>query len=423
MKRNDQNRSGELSGNHLIFARLVWIAFALTFVCLQIVSQAAAYHAAQIINLTVAQIQELKAMGLSFEFYATYRFLLGLPIPLLWGVMGLLIFWRKSNDKGALIISALVVGLGTASSIPTWQAFARTYPDLLWVIPIVAFISNVCLYSFFFVFPSGRYLPRWTVGLALALSLFNILNSYEFALSPSLLWMSSSLEWLFPLFLIVSLGSFILAPIYRYRSISTPIEREQIKWVIFTIVVGVILFAAVASTAMFLPNSLPDENISFITVFVQPIGWMLPFSLIPIAIAASILRYRLFDIDLIIRRTLVYGGMTATLALIYFGGVVLLQGILSAITGESRSEIVTVATTLVIAALFTPLRKRIQHDIDRRFYRKKYNAEKALAKFSVTARSETDMAALMEMLNAIVMETLQPETFAIWIRPVKDERP
>jgi hypothetical protein len=113
---------------------------------------------------------------------------------------------------------------------------------------------------------------------------------------------------------------------------------------------------------------------------------------IPLSIAIAILRYHLYDIDVLIRRTLIYGALTATLALIYFGGVVLLQGILSAITGESRSEIVTVVTTLAIAALFSPLRKRIQHDIDRRFYRRKYNAEQAVATLLLAARKETDLA-------------------------------
>jgi hypothetical protein len=124
----------------------------------------------------------------------------------------------------------------------------------------------------------------------------------------------------------------------------------------------------------------------------------------------------LWDVDVIIRRTLVYGALSASLGLVYLGMVVVLQWLLVALTGESRSEIATVITTLAIAALFTPLRKRIQRDIDRHFYRSKYNAEQALAEFAKTARDETDLVALTGQLVGIVQKTVEPEQVSLWLR-------
>jgi O-antigen/teichoic acid export membrane protein len=140
--------------------------------------------------------------------------------------------------------------------------------------------------------------------------------------------------------------------------------------------------------------------------------------------AIAILRYRLFDIDVIIRRTLQYSLLTGLLSLIYFGGVALLQGILTADRGkllangdQPSSAVVIVVTTLVIAALFNPLRRWLQGFIDRRFYRSKYDAEKALAEFAAVARSGNDLAQLSERLTTTVQETLQPQQISLWLKP------
>ena len=137
---------------------------------------------------------------------------------------------------------------------------------------------------------------------------------------------------------------------------------------------------------------------------------------VPFAIAIAILRYRLFDIDVIIRKTLLYAVLTALLALVYFGSIALLQGVVTAVSGQS-SSVVIVLSTLAIAALFAPLRGRVQDVIDRHFYRRKYDAGQVLARFARTARDETDLDSLTAELARVVQETMQPQQVSVWLTP------
>jgi hypothetical protein len=144
---------------------------------------------------------------------------------------------------------------------------------------------------------------------------------------------------------------------------------------------------------------------------------LLSFAAIPVAIGFAVLRYRLYDIDVVINRTLVYGSLTATLVAFYFGAVVLLQKIFVVLTGQ-QSTLAVVASTLLIAALFNPLRRLIQRFIDRRFYRSKYDARKTLEAFSIKLRDETDLQTLNNDLVGVVTETMQPAHVSLWVRPL-----
>jgi hypothetical protein len=194
--------------------------------------------------------------------------------------------------------------------------------------------------------------------------------------------------------------------VVRYRRAQVG-ERQQIKWLLY----AGILFVIVYTVTYVLSD---NEATGFARVWVD-IMFLLSILAIGGAIAIAILRYRLFDIDVIIRRTLVYGVLTALLAVVYFGGVTLVGSVVSAIS-EQQSAISIVISTLAIAALLNPLRRRVQEFIDLRFYRKKYDAEKILARFAVTARDEVEMERLRSRLMEAVEETMQPEKADLWLR-------
>ena len=208
-------------------------------------------------------------------------------------------------------------------------------------------------------------------------------------------------------------ASLLGGQIYRYRRISTPTERQQTKWVIASLAGVILLQIGVNLPFLFFPSLRPPGSLYQL---VHDMLDLLVALLIPLSIAIAMLRYRLWEVDILISRALVYGSLSGMLALIYFGCVVGLQGLLQGFSGQS-SPVAIVISTLVVAALFQPFRRRIQVVIDRRFYRRKYDAARTLEAFSTTLRSEVDLATLRENLLAVVQETMQPAHASLWLRP------
>jgi hypothetical protein len=189
------------------------------------------------------------------------------------------------------------------------------------------------------------------------------------------------------------------------------VERQQIKWFAYAAVATVsgTILAYVIALMLHTPTWFERAGFVFNVVFVPAI---------PISVGIAILRYRLYDIDLLINRTLVYGSLTATLVAVYFGSVATMQAFFRAITGqEQQPQLAVVVSTLAIAALFDPVRRRIQSFIDRRFYRRKYDAAKTLDAFSAQLREETNLDSLNAELIMVVQETMQPEHLSLWLRP------
>jgi hypothetical protein len=194
-------------------------------------------------------------------------------------------------------------------------------------------------------------------------------------------------------------------------------EREQIKWLAFAALISGLASSSVVIPSIILSNDAGGGADPLWQNLLED-AEMLSFAGIPVAIGFAVLKYRLYDIDLIINRTLVYGALTTALALVYFGGVATIQAIFRVLTGqEEQGQFAIVVSTLVIAALFNPLRRRIQAFIDRRFYRRKYDARKTLETFSAKLRDETDLDALSEDLATVVRETMQPTHVSLWLRP------
>src|SRR5215212_3557744 len=333
---------------------------------------------------------------------------------------------RPENPIGWLFLcGALVWGIGELAleygvyalltapgSLPTgaWAAWFGA-----WARGMGGFFMIVFL---LLLFPTGR-LPsrRWCVVAWAAVSyvaLFTAVNwlspvSQDLRLSSVRNPLGIDLEIMNVLggVLFLSLPLLLLASgaavIVRFRG-SRGDERQQIKW--FAYAVGVMVFLFTLGFSLGLTQ----------VVGVAPLVFAIPLTGLPAAAGIAILKYRLYDIDLVINRTLVYGTLTATLVALYFGGIVLLQWLFVALTGE-KSTLAVVASTLLIAALFTPLRRRIQSFIDRRFYRRKYDARQTLEAFSAKLRDETDIETLNNELVGVVRETMQPGHVSLWLRP------
>jgi hypothetical protein len=266
----------------------------------------------------------------------------------------------------------------------------------------------------FLLFPTGQFVPsftRWIAVVPLAVLVsFTFFPNTPFTQNPSAIFSGY----------LVSLGvvaTLALVQLYRYRRISSPLQRQQTKWVVFglavpcTVLVGG--FGLEIIPALGDPSALPGA--SYQLALGALLGCML--LLIPLSFGFAMLRSRLWDIDVLINRTLVYGTLTASLALVYAGLVIGLQVLLHGLLIQQTNGIALVASTLAIYFIFQPLRRRIQRIIDRRFYRSKYDAAKTVAAFSATLRQEVDLDQLRQQLLAVVQETMQPTHVSLWLRP------
>jgi hypothetical protein len=314
----------------------------------------------------------------------------------------------------SLAIEYATYGLLTdPGSLPAARAMAwlQTW---IWVPGVMSLLIFLPLY-----FPDGRLVSprwRWVVGFALFVVILMAIHdafvpgdtrdaglvnplSVE-ALRPALDFLGSVT---FPLYFAILFAS-AASLVVRFRR-SAGEERQQIKW---------LAYAATAIPIWFLVNRPIEAAFPLLFVVVEN----LMFAGFPVVVGIAILRYRLYDIDFVINRTLVYGALTVMLVAVYLGGVVFLQAVFRYLTGQG-SQLAIVASTLVIAALFNPLRRRIQAFIDRRFYRRKYDAAKTLGEFSATLREEVELDALAGRLVSVVRETMQPEHASLWLRPAR----
>ncbi len=317
----------------------------------------------------------------------------------------LFLLWRKSDDWFGLYLTFTFLIVSPGSTL--FKPVLELVPALVGMFDVIGATGWQLMFILFYVFPDGRFVPRWTRWMPLAwlgATLPSWLISYDVLQSPLGLWIGMGL-------VMTTIGS----QVYRYGWRSTPLQRQQTKWVV-AVLAGTFLFLIAMAPGIFKP---PPENALGPTLQWALFGgalFRLSFLLIPAAMIIAILRYRLWDIDLLIRRTLQYSLLSGLLALVYFGLIIVLQSLFTAITGQQQNEFVTVLSTLAIAALFLPLRRRVQDFIDRRFYRKKYDAAKVIAEFAAICRDETDLEKLTARLVEVVQETMQPESVSLWLK-------
>jgi hypothetical protein len=340
-------------------------------------------------------------------------------------LMGGLIAVRQPRNAFGWVMLASGFGQGSLLSFATsfgiyaFHVAEDPLPFVIWVFPALPLGWTLWLGSIpllMLLYPTGRLSsPRWKpfVWILLAVILAagmmgffgNIANGWIAVPSPYEL--SGTTEQVFNFILVLMVGYIFGLILVGFISLlarawhSKGIERQQFKWFAYAAIVFVVEFASD------LIRELPQPW--------EAVKEAIPMIFLSVATGIAVLRYRLFDIDVIIRKTLVYALLTAALALLYFGLVTLLQSLSASFLGL-QSPVIIVLSTLVIAALFNPLRRRLQDLIDRRFYRNKYDAEKALARFAEAARNETELQCLNEALLEVVQETVQPEQVSLWLQ-------
>lgn len=357
----------------------------------------------------------LVAPWISRDAFAAYWLARDYAVALLCLCTAFFITWRRAEDRTAWLAGALLVTLPITFSLggytDTWTAYPFAWRRWLALAREgVTLIGIQAFVLFVFLFPNGRPATRWLGWLCALFFLVEV---------PLVAWQwLSGAEAAFSLFFaavatMLPLG--VGGQAYRYRRLSTPLERQQTKWVVVGLSVFVVtLFSGLALVII---NQLP-ASAGLVTLVAEH---FLAFALavVPLTLAFSVLRYRLWDIDWLIRRTLLYAVLTGTLAGLYLGSVIVLQSLVTALTGRLQSPAVTVVSTLLIAALAGPLRVRLQRVIDRRFYRQRYDAARTLEAYGAALRGEVsaDLPRLHSQLVGVVQETLEPESVWLWLRP------
>ena len=407
-----------LHGRWLFIARAGWIALTLLVLMLNTIAIPQANALLQAVcqpgtlcanGWTSTEVSQIKQLGLSPGLLAAYQIGWDVGTTLIYTALAALIFWRRSTDRMALFCAYMLVLFGGATYTGLLDLGLRTLaPAWFWLVGGLELLAQVCVPTFFLLFPSGRFVPGWSRWGVLVFVLYEVW--YVF-LNSDLGQLSGLSALVFAALILCVVG----LQVYRYRRVSTLRERQQTKWVVFGLSLALVSFALfLISVILFLLPELmssPVEGILLPTTVTD--GLLL---VIPISIAIAILRSRLYDIDTIINKALVYGLLTAVLALLYFGLIFALQFLFQGMFHQNNA-VAIVISTLAIAALFQPLRHRLQKIIDRRFYRRKYDAARTLAAFSATLRSEVDLNQLSEQLVAVVQETMQPVHVSLWLRP------
>jgi len=415
-ERPDEVRT-RLHGRWLLLARGFWITLvvltlgiffaSLPVYLAQLQTPCAGMACTFSLQLTLELAGALKGIGLSLGNYVAYSVALTLASVVVCLVVSTLIVWRRSDDRMALLVALMLVTLGPFfATLSVWESSSP------WRVPnaFLYFLTGALFVLVFLLFPNGQFVPRWMRWTFVVFLVGQVPSIFfrdvPFALNTSAAQVS---------YLLVIGEAAILAVVqlYRYRRVSSPLERQQTKWVVFGIAVPVIVYVSVHVPYLIFPVLASPGSLYPLAVIVVGILLLL---LIPLSFGFAMLRSRLWEIDVLINRTLVYGALTVILTGVYVGLVIGLQALLRGIISQD-SGVAIVISTLAIYFMFQPLRRRIQRIIDRRFYRSKYDAAKTVAAFSTTLRQEVDLDQLREQLLAVAHQTMQPAHVSLWLRP------
>jgi hypothetical protein len=398
-----------LRGAWLAGARIAWITVVLFALGFAIGGFWVGFQRPELISPPSIRTA-LDQAGISQEV----AILIGLVLPwVAFTATGLFIFWRRSDDGAAMLFALLLVVWG-GTTIRALEAFERAHSGLWLPVRLLSLTAVFLLLIVLLVFPDGRFVPAWTRLLAGAavplLVLFADVSKTMNALPDLPEGISRGRFALQVLVASIFLATGLWAQVYRYRHVSGPVQRQQTHWVVFSLgLLFVVLFVG-----LIIPSLLVDTaNSWFAWTLLATAPLFIAF---PVSVATAILRYRLYNIDRIISRTIVYGALTVLLAGVYAGAVLVLGQLFGGIGGEPPSWAIA-GVTLAVAALFQPARRRIQSTVDRRFNRHRYDAAKTIEGFSVRLRDHVDLDTLTAELLAVVDQTVEPTKATLWLRP------
>ena len=357
-------------------------------------------------------VQSLHALDIPITAFAVYWTSVNLLFALTYFVVAAFIFWRKSDDWMTLLASFSLVTLGAAfPSIPA--ALVDVHPA--WWLP-VAIIGNENLFGFpsliifFFLFPNGRFVPRWTRWVAIGFAAVYEFYAFFAGSFPSF---SNWLSLLLVLLPLVVLCSLVFAQVYRYRHVSSPVERQQTKWIVFGMAIALLGFLLLGYLLpAFLTLFIPFRSLGLLPTAIVVTSIYLVLLLIPLSLAIAILRYRLWDIDIIINRTLVYSLLSVCVVGIY---VLVVVG-LGALFQASGNILISLVATGLVAVLFQPLRERLQRIVNRLMYGERDDPYRIISRLGTQLEATLTPDALLPAVAETVAKTLKLPYVAIELK-------
>ncbi len=346
-------------------------------------------------------------------------FLIGVDLLALacFAALGGMLIWRRSGDWLALFVGLMLILTGVL-----YNDAALDSPAPVWLIAAVLALAETAELGFLWLFPSGTFFPRMAGRLlgpifCWRLFMWGMMYLPRYRALPGDVMALGAVP-LHPLDVLVVISLFVhgaAAQVMRYRRVSTPVQRLQTRWLLFGVFLSVFIIGPQVLLVQGLGILQTAGGIHIVGLIGSRLLMLAAVLALPATISVAILRYHLFEIDILINRTLVYTILTSLLLVIYLGSVVLLQLIIVFVAGEGYNDLATIGSTLAIAAIFSPLRLNVQRTIDRRFYRRKYDAARTIEAFGATLRDEVDLETLSARLLAVVDDTMQPAQLTLWL--------
>jgi hypothetical protein len=396
-------------------ARLLWLALVAPIIGAFLAGLPHVY--VSLLRYDPATLDDLQRAGLPPRAPALYLLSLDVVLFVVCVISAILVVWRRPRDRVVYLVAFVIASISMTYTTSPYES--RVPPAVL---AIILAVCEAAQMLFLFVLPDGRFVPRrsWLLAVPLLFARWLIWSQVllpRYFASPRSAESFGALRQPLAYFLVfvVFIAFGCAAQLYRYRRLSTPAQRQQIKWVLIGII-GMLLIViplamAVNVFGMLNAPGLPPLMVRLVSRTLRQAA----FCLVPLALLLSMLRYHLWDVDVLINRALVYSAISGLLALVYIGLIVAMQALVRTAVGLDSSMPGLVASTLLVALVFEPVRRRVQTLVDRRFYRGKFDAERALNAFGSSIQTELDPDRLKVQLVSIVEQTVQPAHVAVWV--------